>query len=241
MLQNTFSTWLPRTISTTITTTAIRTRIRAYSTIPWPSSLRVKRSTCRRISSGRCANGIVHALHFAAGYRTVAISWVPASAVAGNTAPTSSRPTRTRPIGTKAKDRSRGRSFAFVGCLGLGGRGRGRRSGDRRSVRRRIDDGRIAAANAEPVAGRKAVEEDCQDHDQGDQENRHHRRIGATVAIVVLVNDCHEIPPWYPDNLIDTATIISITCADVNKCWAPSMRRQGDRALSGNARRHVTP
>src|SRR5207245_4950567 len=34
MLQNTFCTWLPSTISTTITTTAINTRIRAYSTIP---------------------------------------------------------------------------------------------------------------------------------------------------------------------------------------------------------------
>src|SRR5213080_806006 len=34
MLQNTFLTWLPRIIRTTMTTTAIKTRIRAYSTIP---------------------------------------------------------------------------------------------------------------------------------------------------------------------------------------------------------------
>src|SRR5205807_2689484 len=38
MLQKTFLTWLPRMISTTMTTTAIKTRIRAYSTIPCPSS-----------------------------------------------------------------------------------------------------------------------------------------------------------------------------------------------------------
>src|SRR5207237_1858196 len=38
MLQKTFLTWLPRMISTTMTTTAIKTRFRAYSTIPCPSS-----------------------------------------------------------------------------------------------------------------------------------------------------------------------------------------------------------
>src|SRR5919201_285191 len=38
MLQNTFLTWLPSTIRTTMTTTAIKTRMRAYSTIPCPSS-----------------------------------------------------------------------------------------------------------------------------------------------------------------------------------------------------------
>src|SRR5947209_8134676 len=38
ILQNTFLTWLPRMIRTTITTTAIKTRMRAYSTMPCPSS-----------------------------------------------------------------------------------------------------------------------------------------------------------------------------------------------------------
>src|SRR4029077_4016692 len=42
MLQKTFATWLPRMISSTITTTAIKTRISAYSTIPWPCSLRTR-------------------------------------------------------------------------------------------------------------------------------------------------------------------------------------------------------
>src|SRR5947209_7890005 len=47
MLQNTFLTWLPRRMRTTITTTAINTRIRAYSTIPCPSS-RLNRARRRR-------------------------------------------------------------------------------------------------------------------------------------------------------------------------------------------------
>src|SRR5207237_7647007 len=47
MLQNTFLTWLPRRIRTTMTTTAINTRIRAYSTIPCPSS-RLNRARRRR-------------------------------------------------------------------------------------------------------------------------------------------------------------------------------------------------
>src|SRR6202022_1827916 len=95
-----------------------------------------------------------------------------------------------------------------------GGR-RGRRR-DRWGVRRRVvDDGRVA--NAEPVREGKAIEEDRQDDDQGDQEDRHHRRVGAAVAIIVLVYDCHELPPWYlDDNLIDTADIISSPCTSVN-------------------------
>src|SRR5438309_4804217 len=45
MLQKTFCTWLPTTIRTTMTTTAIRTRMRAYSTMPCPSSrVRARRS-----------------------------------------------------------------------------------------------------------------------------------------------------------------------------------------------------
>src|SRR5712691_2511809 len=47
MLQKTLATWLPRTISSTITTTAIKTRISAYSTIPWPRSRRIERQTDR--------------------------------------------------------------------------------------------------------------------------------------------------------------------------------------------------
>src|SRR4029077_15755646 len=48
MLQKTFATWLPRMISSTIPTTAIKTRISAYSTIPWPCSLRTPRQTRRK-------------------------------------------------------------------------------------------------------------------------------------------------------------------------------------------------
>src|SRR5205807_4190937 len=47
MLQKTFLTWLPRMIRTTITTTAIKTRMRAYSTMPCPSS-RLSSSRRRR-------------------------------------------------------------------------------------------------------------------------------------------------------------------------------------------------
>src|SRR5437588_6287674 len=47
ILQKTFLTWLPRMIRTTITTTAIRTRMRAYSTMPCPSS-RLSSSRRRR-------------------------------------------------------------------------------------------------------------------------------------------------------------------------------------------------
>src|SRR6202165_2992418 len=94
----------------------------------------------------------------------------------------------------------------------LGGGHRGR---DRRCARGRGIDDCGASANAEPMPHREAVEKDGQDDDQGDQEDRHHRRTGATVAIVVLVNDCHDLPPWYLDDLVDTVAIISVVCADV--------------------------
>src|SRR5712664_2143472 len=58
MLQKTLATWLPRTISTTITTTAIRTRINAYSTIDWPRSSSIKLASVRRMSSARCTKAL---------------------------------------------------------------------------------------------------------------------------------------------------------------------------------------